>query len=174
MIRVILIIGGVLVGLVLAIVVVGWMLPVSHRASRSVSLRARPRDVFTLIERVDDYPKWQGGVKRVEVLPTNGSVPLRFRVYSSDGPILFELEEREPDKRIVTRIADTTLPFGGKWTYEITPNDSGASLRITEDGEVYNPVFRFVSRFIMGHTSTIDRYLRDVSTRLGGDGQITD
>ena len=174
MMRIILMILGVLVALVLAVVIVGWMLPVSHRASRSVSVRARPHDVFALIERVDDYPQWQGGVKRVEVLPTNGSAPLRFRLHGSDGPILFELAEREPGKRIVTRIADTTLPFGGKWTYDITPNETGASLRITEEGEVYNPVFRFVSRFIMGHTSTIDRYLRDVSARLGGGGQITD
>jgi hypothetical protein len=79
------------------------------------------------------------------------------------------------DRRLVTRIADPSLPFGGGWTFDLiaandaTPGAPNASttLRITEDGEVYNPIFRFVSRFVMGHHATIDAYLRDVGTRLG-------
>jgi hypothetical protein len=63
-------------------------------------------------------------------------------------------------------IADSTLPFGGKWTYELTPSGTGTMLRITEDGEVYNPVFRFVSRFVMGHTATMDKYLADVGKAI--------
>jgi hypothetical protein len=43
---------------------------------------------------------------------------------------------------------------------------AGSELRITEEGEVYNPIFRFVSRFIMGHTATIDSYLSAVRKRL--------
>ena len=39
----------------------------------------------------------------------------------------------------------------------------GLRERITENGEVYNPLFRFVSRFVMGHTRTIDTYLGDVA-----------
>jgi len=31
---------------------------------------------------------------------------------------------------------------------------------------VYNPLFRFVSRFIMGHTATIEKYQRDLAGRL--------
>jgi ribosome-associated toxin RatA of RatAB toxin-antitoxin module len=175
MIRVTLIVLGALAAVVLTVVIVGWMLPVNHRASRRVSVHANSHDVFALVERVDTYPQWQTGVQRVEVMPSNGSnTPLKFRVDGSNGPILFELSEREPDERIVTRIADTTLPFGGKWTYEIAPSDGGASLRITEDGEVYNPVYRFASRFVFGYTRTIDQYLRDVSSKLGGDGRITD
>lgn len=40
-------------------------------------------------------------------------------------------------------------------------------LAITEDGEVYNPLFRFVSRFLMGYDSTIDTFLRDIAKRVG-------
>ena len=69
-------------------------------------------------------------------------------------------------RRLVTRIADTGLPFGGQWTYELVPDGEGTRLTITEDGEVYNPLFRFVSRFVMGHTATIERYLDDVEKRF--------
>jgi hypothetical protein len=40
-------------------------------------------------------------------------------------------------------------------------------VRITEDGEVYNPIFRFMSRFVFGHTHTMDAYLRALGKATG-------
>ncbi len=34
-----------------------------------------------------------------------------------------------------------------------------SSVTITERGSVYNPIFRFMSRFIFGHTATVEAYL---------------
>jgi len=42
----------------------------------------------------------------------------------------------------------------------------GTLLTITEDDEVYNPIYRFVSRFIIGHTQTIDSYLNDLAIAI--------
>jgi len=66
-----------------------------------------------------------------------------------------------------SRIAERNLPYSGTWTFELQPAAQGTELNITEDGEVSNPLFRFVSRFIMGHTATIDAYLRALTARLG-------
>ena len=160
---------GVAAALVLVVVLVGWSLPARHTASRSVGLHAAPAAVFALVADVGEYPRWRTGVTRVEVLSADGGGrPIRFREHGADGAILYEVVEREPDRRMVVRIADPTLPFGGRWTYDITPTPGGATLRITEDGEVRNPVFRFVSRFVLGHTRTMDQYLRDLSARLDG------
>lgn len=164
-----------LVALVLAVVLIGGSLPVKHRASRQITVRADPESLFALVANVAAYPSWRPGVKRIEVEPDADRQRLpRFREFGADGEIPFEITELEPDRRMVTRIADATLPFGGAWTYEISPAHGGSALRITEDGEVYNPVFRFVSRFVMGHNRTIDRYLKDVATKLGGSGEIVD
>jgi len=100
-------------------------------------------------------------VTRVEVLPPNNG-RTRFKEIGSDGSILFETDSVVAGKRLVNRIADPSLPFGGRWVYEIAPDADGAKLTITEEGQVYNPVYRFVSRFIMGHTRTIDRYIADL------------
>ena len=43
---------------------------------------------------------------------------------------------------------------------------------ITEDGEVYHPLYRFMSRFVFGHTTTIDRYLTDLGRKLGHPVEI--
>lgn len=159
-----LIILGVLAALVLVIVVVGWRLPVAHVATSSVQLHASPDSVFALISTPENYPSWRGDVKKVDVTTEQGVT--RFREDGSNGPILFEITEKVPPRRFVTKIADKSLPFGGRWIYEITPTATGSELRITEEGEVYNPIFRFVSRFIMGHTATIDAYLAAVGKRL--------
>jgi hypothetical protein len=67
----------------------------------------------------------------------------------------------------VTRVADPDQPFGGTWTFDIGPDSGGARLTITERGEVYNPVFRFIARFVFGYTATIEGYLRSLREKLG-------
>jgi hypothetical protein len=78
----------------------------------------------------------------------------------------------QPPAKLVVRIADPKLPFGGTWTYEITPIAAGSSLRIREDGEVYNPIFRFVSRFVLGQSATIDAYLKSLAKKFGEPPQV--
>ena len=43
----------------------------------------------------------------------------------------------------------------------------GCAVTITESCEVYNPIFRFMSRFVFGHSATIKRYLRDLGKKFG-------
>ena len=69
---------------------------------------------------------------------------------------------------MVTRITDKSLPFGGSWEYLVTSEGTGSRVQITERGEVYNPVFRFVSRFIMGHSATASAFLKALGAKFGG------
>jgi hypothetical protein len=78
------------------------------------------------------------------------------------------LVEDEPPARIAVRIADRGLPFGGTWTFQIAPVPGGGSdLRIDEDGEIYNVIFRFMARFFFGYTASIEGYLRDLGVKFG-------
>ncbi|HEY2375282.1 MAG TPA: SRPBCC family protein [Gemmatimonadaceae bacterium] len=158
---------GTLVVVIAIIAVGGWMLPARHSASVARTYKASPRALFGLITDVGSFPVWRREVAGVEVLPDdNGRA--RWREKTKNGPpITYVVERSVPDELLVGRIADTNLPFGGAWTYELTPAGDGATtLRITEDGEVYNPIFRFVSRFVMGHDATIKQYLSAVGTRF--------
>lgn len=158
------VVGG-LVALVLATVVIGYSLPQSHTASRDVTVPAAPERVFALIGTPSDYPRWRSDVDSVETLPPEAGKD-RFREIGDNGALLMRVEERVPNSRLVTVIADTTLPFGGKWIYELAPSGTGTTLRITEDGEVYNPVFRFMSRFVFGHEATMEKYLADLKKAI--------
>ena len=71
---------------------------------------------------------------------------------------------------MVTRIVDKELPFGGSWTWEISPAAEGGSrVSITENGEIYNPFFRFMARYVFGYTGTMETYLRNLGKKLGQD-----
>jgi hypothetical protein len=64
-------------------------------------------------------------------------------------------------------MADRGLPFGGTWTFEIAPAGGGGSdLRIREDGQIYNVLFRFMARFFFGYTASIEGYLRDLGAKF--------
>ena len=155
------------VAMVIVVAAVGWMLPVRHRASVERTYRASPAALFSLITDVAAFPSWRRELLGVDVLTEEDGHP-RWRERTKSGtPITLVLERAIPDLLVVGRIADANLPFGGGWTYELMPASNGATtLRITEDGEVYNPIFRFVSRFVMGHDATIKQYLSAVGTRF--------
>jgi uncharacterized protein YndB with AHSA1/START domain len=164
--KIVIMVVAVLVSLVLLVAIIGWSLPVKHSVSRMATYAPPPEVVYGAITRVEDFPAWRSKVKTVDVLDTaNGR--RRFRESGGDGDILYEVEDAQPPRRLVTRIADDELPFGGRWTYELTPSGNGTTLRITEDGEVYNPIFRFMSKFVFGHHATLDSYLTDLGRKLG-------
>jgi uncharacterized protein YndB with AHSA1/START domain len=162
-VRILILIAGALVVLVLLLIAVGYALPVGHVARRETRLAAPPDRVFTALREVEKFPAWRSDVTSVEVLATAPALRWRER---GDNDITFEMEAVEGPRRLVTRIVDRSLPFGGSWTYELTGDGGGTRLAITEHGEVYNPLFRVMSRFVFGHTATIDRYLADLERHL--------
>jgi hypothetical protein len=164
--KVFLFIISLLVLSVLLIVAVGYALPVEHVAARSIELRQEPESVFALISDFKNESAWRSDVQQVEILPERDG-HIRFREKSSHGSIAMRVVESSPPRRMVTEIDGQNLPFGGQWIFEILPNGDKCRLNITERGEVYNPVFRFVTRYILGYTGTMDGYLKSVARHLG-------
>jgi uncharacterized protein YndB with AHSA1/START domain len=156
--------GGGIAVLVIAIMLVGYLLPRGHVAFAEARFERPPTDVFATIADVRRYAEWRPDVSRVEVLADRPRI--RWKESGRNGDITLELEEAVAPTRLRSRIADPSLPFGGTWTYELTPDGGGTHVRITEHGEVYNPLFRFVSRFVFGHTATMKAYLDALGRRL--------
>jgi uncharacterized protein YndB with AHSA1/START domain len=156
---------AVIVAAIAAVLIIGSNLPVTHTVTRSVRLSQPPADVYAVVRDFSSYPEWRPDVKTVEVA-TAADGRVTFREDGSNGVINFELVEDLPGKRIVTRITDTDLGFGGSWTYEFSADAGGTLVTITENGEVTNLLFRFMSRYVFGHTATIDTYQNALAVRL--------
>jgi uncharacterized protein YndB with AHSA1/START domain len=158
-------VGAAVVGLVILVALVGVMLPKDHEARGAVELRAAPPAVYAVVSDFAKYPEWRTGVTRVDV-SDDPQGPL-VTEHGSTGVIPYRVEQQQPPSKLVMRIADPNLGFGGTWTYEIFPNDSGSELILTENGEVSNPFFRVMSKLFFSPTATIDTYLADLKKRLG-------
>ena len=160
-----------LAGILLLMVVVGWLLPKGHVVTRSQRYRQKPEAIWVVITDIEAMPKWRKGVKAVKRLPDKNGLPSWVEETTS-GDIALEATGIDVPRKMVTEIADPKLPFGGTWTYEIVETDYGTILRITENGYVANPLFRFLSRFVFGQASTIETYLKSLAKKFGEEAHI--
>lgn len=132
---------GALVLFVLVGVVIGRTMPQDHIAARSVTFRRSPEDIWAAINDpavMGERGQGMGNTETVE------SVPPRLLVRKIVG---------EKD-------------FGGTWTCEIAPAPEGNAVTITERGFVYNPFFRFMAKYVIGHHRSIDGVMTALQRRL--------
>ena len=156
---------GSMAGLAVLVLLTGLFLPVEHTATSSATFDSPADDVWAVVSDLAGTAGWRGGVDRMERV--EGTERETWREHGQYGAMTYEVEERDDvRRRLVMRIVGDDA-FGGTWTYQVEEAGGGSSLTITEDGEVYNPVFRFVARFVMGHHGTMDAYLRSLGERLG-------
>lgn len=152
--------------LLLAATLVGLLLPRGHRSSRYADYKHGPDTVFAVISDFPSLSTWMPGVTAVEPMePSEGHERWRYR--SSEGDLVVEVLERAPPSRLVTRIADTGQPFGGTWTWVLTPSGTGTRVTVTEDGWISNPFFRVMATYVFGLSSTMEKALTALGMRLG-------
>jgi uncharacterized protein YndB with AHSA1/START domain len=156
---------GTVIAVIGLVAGIGWLLPVAHTASRQAALPVLPSDVYATVTDVARYPTWWPEVSQVDMLPTD-SGRIRFRQHTSSGPVVMEIEDAVFPSRLVTAIADPDQPFAGTWTFEIVPDGSGSRVTITERGEINNPMFRFMARFVFGYTGTMESCLRALERKF--------
>ncbi|HEX8175959.1 MAG TPA: SRPBCC family protein [Pyrinomonadaceae bacterium] len=162
-----------LIALLLFVTAVGLLTPRQHVASRTLKTRQSPETVWRAITDYEGQPAWRKDLKRVERLPDRNGREVWREVYEDGSPLTMETAEVVPPSRLVRIIADEGGPFSGRWEYEIKANDTaGSSLTITERGEVPNPFFRFVSRFVIGHTYFMQRFQKDLAAKFGEEAVI--
>jgi hypothetical protein len=163
--KIALVVLGAIVLLVVVVVAIGAMLPKGHVATRSARYSASADRLFGLIAGPQD---WRPDMLLSDEFAEGGRTFVRETMRDKET-ITYELLNRDKPRSVERRIATENLPYSGTWTIVLEPSDSGTVVRITERGEVSNPVFRFVSRFILGHTQTMDAYLRALGKSTGQD-----
>jgi hypothetical protein len=161
--KIALVVAGALVLLVILVVAIGAMLPKEHVVTRSARYAASAERLFVLIAGPQN---WRPDVVSSEEFAEGGRTFVRETTRDKET-ITYELLNRDEPRSIERRIATENLPYSGSWTVILEPSSQGTTVSITERGEVSNPVFRFVSRFVLGQTQTIDTYLRALGMATG-------
>lgn len=160
---------GTLVALILAVFIIGATLPQKHSVSRSATVPATQAAVWAMLSDHSQDAMWRPDVETVRRIADRDGHPVWQENYKNGDSMNIETTLIEPQRKMVRRIVDESM-FSGVWTYELAPSSDGKSttVKITEDGEVYNPAFRFIGRFIIGNEATVEKYLRNLSAKLGG------
>jgi hypothetical protein len=162
---------GVLVVLIVVVIAIGVLLPKRHVVARSAVFQGGPERLFALIAGSQN---WRPDVKACELISGDGGKQFQRETSQRGETIDYELMNSKPPLAIERRIATDGLPYGGTWSFVLEPANGETRVRITEDGEVYNPIFRFVSKFVMGQTATLDAYLKAMGKATGEDVRIED
>ena len=125
MMKLVLIILVILAIPLVLVMAVGSMLPKGHSISRAITVNAPPDAVWNLITAP---PTWRQNITKSQEMESQNGHRMWRETDKGGQTITYEAVESDPPRRLVTRIADPSLPFGGTWTYEITP--SGAAERL--------------------------------------------
>lgn len=174
MLRIVVAIVVAIVAIVGVVAFLGSRLPVGHVASRSVVINAPTDIVFHTMTDFMSAPTWRSGLKSVVVSTDSATGHQRIVEDSKTGKMTMEIEQLVPPTRFVTRIVDEGLPYGGAWAHALEAQGNATKVTITEHGEVYNPVFRFISKYIIGHTGTMDAYLTSLGRKFGTEVTLVD
>ena len=133
-----------LIVLVAIVAIIGSTLPRNHVASRTLRIARTPDEVWPVVAQ----------------LMSASSVPV-------------DVIENDPPRRLVTKVKETEKMFGGTWTVTSAPTPGGSTIGIVEDGWVGNPIFRFISRYVMGHHATMDGILKAVAKNFGEEPALS-
>jgi hypothetical protein len=161
---------AVLVGLIVAVLVAGALLPEEHRASRTLRTKQSPQAIWDAINDHANEPQWRSDVESVVSLAEREGKQVWQENYKDGNKVTLITTEWKPPTRMVRELTDLEGPFSGRWEIDITPATEGSEVKITEVGKVSNPFFRFVSKYVIGHTTFMERYLKGLAGKFGEPG----
>jgi len=142
----------------------GARLPATHSVSVTGVVPAPPEKVFALITDVKDGANWRPEVKYVNMLvPENGRDHWVEHLAYHQFMTFLAVNTQAPTLRQV-KLDDPYAKYGGTWTYQLSPGPTANSttLKITEDGYINPPLYRFMMAHVMGPTKNLDAYMKDV------------
>lgn len=150
-------------GLIILMTLIGLLLPKKHSSKRSTQVNASPSRVFQLLTAAKKYPEWRSEVKSIELLNETGT---EWKESTKFGEMTLKISAQEPPEKLIITVGGEGLPFGGVWTFDLEAKSGGTEVTLAEDGEIYPPLFRFISRFIIGNHRTVEVYLSQVKKAL--------
>jgi hypothetical protein len=159
------------VALVALAVFIGLRLPRTHVAASRIRLSATPEEVWNIITDFASHPTWRPGLAAVELGPAVDGCPSWYEICAHNTRVQFAVVRSVPPKRLVTRLVGEHLPLRGTWIYELAAHDDGTVLTITESDNIYNPLLRFFSKFVISYYGVMDVFLIALARRLGDDAK---
>lgn len=170
--RILIVVTGLLVALILVVLVGGLLLPEEHIATRTLVTKQTPQAIWDTINDHANEPRWRDDIESVTSLGERAGKPVWQENYKDGNKVALMTTESKPPARMVRELTDLDGPFSGRWEIDIQPTATGSNIKITETGKVSNPIFRFVSKYVIGHTTFMENYLKGLASKFGEQPQF--
>ena len=154
-----------------AVYLIGYALPAKTTISRSITLQEKPEAVFAALADVQQMAQWNRNTEKVEMLPPVNGKEATKQTFKGGMKMTIITAESQPPRHLVRDLGDDSGPFLGSWTYDLTPNDGGTRVVLTEVAEFKNPLFRVMTR-IFGQTKYMDEHLQDLAKKFGETARV--
>jgi len=167
LLRIALSVLGVVAFVALGAFALGATMPIDHSVSVTGEVDAPPAKVFAIITNISAGATWRPEVKSVEVLPKDNArdawvedmgngVKMKFLAITTVPP--------DATGHGVRKVKLDDASYGGTWTYELSPGASPdtTNLKITEDGYINPPIYRFMMKYVFGPTKNLEDYMRHI------------
>jgi hypothetical protein len=171
LIRILALVMAFTIVILLVVLVGGLLLPEEHHASRTLVTTQPPQAIWDTINDHPNEPKWRSDIDSVSSLGERNGKPVWQENYKDGNTLALMTTESRPPTRMVREIAEEG-PFSGRWEIDIQPTPAGSNVTITEVGKVPNPFFRFVSKYVIGHTTQMEKYLTNLAGKFGEEPQF--
>lgn len=152
--------------------ILGGRLPESHEASVSRYFETAPETLFAYVTDPTELANWRPDLRKVEALPSVSGRPA-WRETSKHGRMQLVVEESLPptsvaEGRYVTRVVESTAPFGGRWTWIFAPDGAGGTrLTITEEGTISGRTVRAIAHHMLGIDAMVNAVLAALQRKMG-------
>jgi len=160
-----------LVGLVVAIFLVGVALPAKSIHTRTITLRQPPEKVFDVLADAQGLPKWNRNMEKVQMLPPVDGKETMRQTFKGGMEMTIVTTESLAPSHLVRAMHNPRSPFQGLWRYQILANDGGSRVALIEQSEVSNPFFRIMLR-VFGPTKYMDQHLKGLAKYFGETATI--
>ncbi|MDQ2867967.1 MAG: SRPBCC family protein [Verrucomicrobiota bacterium] len=155
-----------LIVLTLIAYLAGMMIPAEQTHVRTLTLAQPPEKVFAALADIPNMPGWNHSLEKVEMLPPVDGKEVSRQTFKSGMVMEVTTTQSVPPRHLVRTMGDSGGPFVGSWSYEITPENNGSMIVLTEHSTMKEAMFRVLSQ-LFGPTKYMDEHLRDLAAHFG-------
>ena len=146
---------------------VGSFLPGEHSTTVNRDFPQEPDELWPLLADPEAAARRSGRIGRIEILGKNAAgLPVWREFYGDNSFATFEQTQSLRPRLLVQRIAETSAPMAGSWSFELKSKGGRTELAITERAVIRNPLFRFLFHFFMDKEESLRLYLDDLARFL--------
>jgi len=156
----------VLVFTLFVLYIIGFFMPVRHSLSVSRHYALPRAELWRILTDFSEYTRWRTDLSKIQRLDDHAGADVWLETDRHAQAIAYLTSELVQQQRLKRDIVTDNLPFGGSWTFLLTDNQALTTLTITENGEVYNALFRVMGKYIIGFDRSINRFLDDLEREV--------